>query len=549
MNELLPRKNWLIYIIPILFIACDSVDSTRTEDPRPNILLVISDDQSYPHTSIYGYPTVQTPGFDQIAREGILFTQAFAASPGCSPSRAALLTGRNCWQIGAAGTHASYFDTSYVTFPTLLEKAGYFTGYTGKGWGPGNYEISGRTQNPAGPSWDSFQLDAPEGINNKDYAKNFEAFLDERPKDAPFCFWLGTHEPHRSFKKGIGIEHGKRLEDVEVPEFLPDHEEIRSDILDYCYEIEWFDNHLARAIQLLEEAGELERTLIIVTSDNGMAFPRAKANTYEYGIHVPMAVRWGEKVPSGRVVDDLVGFIDLAPTILEAANVEHPGTYPMAGKSLMNILTSEQEGIVDSSRTGIFSSRERHSSVRYHSLSYPQRALRTHQYLYIHNFKPERWPAGAPQKIGTGNYPTTEQVKNEELGPMHDAYHDIDACPTLEFMVDHSEDSLYGKYLDLAVARRPAIEMFDITVDPYCLNNLAGKEEYAIDEAILSDQMQAYLAQTEDPRVLENGDIWETYPRYSRLRMFPEPDWAKAHPEWVPEQVWLSEHWEAQLAQ
>jgi len=547
MNPRLPKLVLGSLILMLISVSCTDTQSTDQEDTRPNILVVISDDQSYPHTSIYGYKAVNTPGFDRIASEGILFTQAFAASPGCSPSRAALLTGRNCWQIEAAGTHASHFDTTYVTFPDLLENAGYHIGYTGKGWGPGNYKISGRERNPAGPSWDKYELDAPEGINKKDYAKNFEAFLNKKPRNSPFCFWLGTHEPHRSFKQGIGIENGKDPSSVEVPAFLPDHEEVRSDILDYCYEIEWFDNHLVRAIELLEESGELENTIIIVTADNGMAFPRAKANVYEYGIHVPMALRWGAKVDSGRVVDDLVGFIDIAPTILEAAGVEHPGGYPMAGKSMMNILRSDQHGIVDSTRTGIFSSRERHSSVRYHSLSYPQRSLRTHRYLYIRNFKPERWPAGAPQKIGTGNYPSTEQVNNKELGPMHDAYHDIDGCPTLDFMVAHREDSVYGKYLNLAVAHRPAVELYDMRNDPFCLNNLSGNPDYAIDEALLSDQMQAYLTQTGDPRVTGNGDIWETYPRYSRLRMFPEPDWAVDHPEWVPELPWLSEHWEAQL--
>ncbi len=547
MNPRLPKLLMGFLILMLISVSCTDPQSSKKEDTRPNILVVISDDQSYPHTSIYGYKAVTTPGFDRIARDGILFTQAFAASPGCSPSRAALLTGRNCWQIEAAGTHASHFDSTYVTFPDLLENAGYHVGYTGKGWGPGNYEISGRQRNPAGPSWDKYKMDAPEGINPKDYARNFEAFLDKKPRNSPFCFWLGTHEPHRSFKNGIGMEHGKDPAMVEVPAFLPDHEEVRSDILDYCYEIEWSDNHLIRAIELLEEADELENTMIIVISDNGMAFPRAKANVYEYGIHVPMALRWGAKVNAGRVVDDLVGFIDIAPTILEAAGVEHSGSYPMAGKSMMNILGSDQNGIVDSTRTGIFSSRERHSSVRYHSLSYPQRALRTHRYLYIRNLKPERWPAGAPQKIGTDNYPSTEQVNNMEQGPMHDAYHDIDGCPTLDFMVAHREDSVYGNYLDLSVAHRPAVELYDISEDPFCLNNLAGNPKYAIDEALLSDQMQAYLTQTGDPRVTGNGDIWEIYPRYSRLRMFPKPDWAIDHPEWVPEQPWLSEHWEAQL--
>src|SRR5690606_35318084 len=150
---------------------------------------------------------------------------------------------------------------------------------------------------------------------------------------------------------------------------------------------------------VLEEAGELDNTIIVVTADNGMAFPRAKANLYEFGHHVPLAIRWGDKVAGNRVVEDLVSLIDLFPTYLEAVGLDHPSKeYPLEGKSLMNILLSENQGKVDSTRNGVYSTRERHSSSRWNNLTYPQRSLRTDRFLYIRNFKPERWPAGAPQK-------------------------------------------------------------------------------------------------------------------------------------------------------
>jgi uncharacterized sulfatase len=273
--------------------------------------------------------------------------------------------------------------------------------------------------------------------------------------------------------------------------------------------------HLGRMIEKLEEIGVLENTLIVVTSDNGMPFPRAKANMYEYGFHMPFAVRWGSAIKGGRVVDDLVSLTDLAPTFLEVARVQHPseknGKYPMIGNSMVNILTSEKSGLIDQSRTAIFGGRERHSSSRWNNLTYPIRAMRTENYLYIKNFKPERWPAGAPEKYG----------KDEQLEP---GFHDIDQF-TERFTYINREDLEIITYFDLDVARRPLEELYQIKKDPGCLENLAGKEEF---KDILMDhrnRLDERLLATKDPRVMGNGDIWEEYIRFSPIRDFPEPDW------------------------
>ncbi len=486
---------------------------------RPNILFVISDDQSFPHTSAYGYKAVRTPAFDRVAREGVLFTNAIVASPGCSPSRAALLTGLNCWQLEQAGTHASSFPRQYVTYPDLLAGAGYFAGYTGKGWGPGEWKVSGRQNNPAGPEYNTIRSKGPAGISNVDYAANFAAFLVKKGKNAPFCFWFGAQEPHRNFEKGIGLKHGKRLADAAVPDFLPDTPGIRSDLLDYCFEIEWADQHLGRMLKLLEEAGELDNTLVVVTSDNGMAFPRAKANVYEYGIHVPLAIRWGNRIPGGRTIGNVVSLTDLAPTFLEAAGVAHPGTGtgdPMQGISLLPALLNQKSRAGDTLRTGVYTSRERHSSSRWNNQGYPQRALRTAQYLYIINFEPDRWPAGDPQKLekdaGSGRW---------QPGPMHGGYHDIDACPTLDFLIGHREDERVSPFFHLAVAKRPGEELYDINKDPGCLHNLAGDPRHSQTKNAMKSRLENYLKVTRDPRVTGNGEVFETYERYSPLREFP----------------------------
>ena len=312
-----------VLLAALLFAAAPAA----LADERPNILVAISDDQSRVHASAYGYPAVSTAAFDRVAREGALFTQAFSPTPGCSPTRAAFLTGRHSWTIEHAGTHASSFPRRYAVWPDTLEESGYLIGATGKLWGPGNWEISGWERNPAGPEWSRLELVPPaEHIRKTDYAANFHEFLTQRPQDRPFAFWYGASEPHRAFDRGVGLRSGRKLEDVVVPPILPDVPEVRSDILDNLYEIEWFDRHLGRMLVALEEAGQLHNTLVIVTSDNGMAFPRAKANVYEYGVHMPLAIMWPARMPGGRVIDDLVGFVDLTATILDAAGVGHPST-------------------------------------------------------------------------------------------------------------------------------------------------------------------------------------------------------------------------------
>lgn len=509
-----PTAASLVGVATAILVAAGADAQGR----RPNVLIAISDDHSYPHASAYGSPFVSTPALDRVAREGVLFTRGFVASPGCSPSRAALLTGRYPWQLEEAGTHASSFPARYLVLPDLLEGAGYWVGHTGKGWGPGDWEVSGRTRNPAGPAFNQRRnpagTGAPSGI---DYAANFGDFLEQRPAGAPFHFWFGASEPHRAYAPGSGLSAGKRLQDVLVPPYLPDTEDVRSDLLDYALEIEWFDSHLEKMLRMLEATGELDNTIVIVTADNGLPFPRAKATVYEDGIHVPLAIRWGRRVPAGRVVDDLVSLVDVMPTLLEAAGVPHSGPHAMAGRSFLRLLTSTASGITDPSRDAAFSGRERHSSSRWNNLGYPQRAIRTHQYLYIRNFAPERWPAGAPRVFG----------EDGVLGPMHGGYADIDASPTLEVMTRNASAPYFSQLLHLAVGRNPAEELYDVSRDPACLHNLAADPAHAAVTRDLRERLASFLHATADPWAMGNGEVFEGYPRLRGvIRRFPVPEWA-----------------------
>ena len=462
-------------------------------DRPPSILFAIADDWSWPHASVYGARGVETPTFDRIAREGCLFANAFTAAPQCSPNRAATLTGRNIWQLEEAGTHGSVFPDKFEVFPDLLEAAGYHVGFTGKGWGPGSWERGGWQRNPAGPEYNTLKRESvpARGINKKDYAGDFEVFLAKRPDNAPFCFWFGGHEPHRTYERGSGLKAGKDPSEVTLPQFLPDARTVREDLLDYFLEIEWFDSQLGAMLNRLAAIGELDNTIIVATGDNGMPFPRAKANLYEYGTHVPLAIRWPERVRGGRVLDGPVSFIDFAPTFLQAAGIAPPAA--MSGKSFLGQLTPAEPHTIDPPRDFVLTGRERHTHARFDNLGYPSRAIRTRQYLYIRNFKPERWPTGNP-----------------------DGYHDADESPTKTFMMENRGAA--GKLFDLAFGKRPAEELYGIKADPACMNNLAHKAEYAAVRQELREKLERVLTEQKDPRALGSGDIFESYPRIGHMR-------------------------------
>ncbi len=465
---------------------------------KPNILIAISDDHSWLHASVQGSAFVETPNLDSVANGGFRFSNAYAASPGCSPSRAALLTGQHHWMIGPAGTHGSSFPVHYETFVDLLEGAGYKAGFTGKGWGPGDWLAGGRKKNPAGVEYNEVKLETKprKGISDTDYAGNFQQFLDERSDGEPFYFWYGAHEPHLPYAEVAHTDEDSAR--VEVPGFLPDTADSRSMLLDYADEINHFDTHLGKIIGSLDAAGELENTLIIVTGDNGMPMPRAKANGYDYGIHVPLIVRWGQSNNGGMVIDGPVGFVDLSATVVEAAGLEIPDQF--VGQSLLGLLTGDIDELEYD--RAVFSGRERHSSSRYQNLSYPQRMMRRGDFLIIWNAKPELDPAGQARQIVDG-----------VLSAPHSAYFDIDDSMIKRELIAKRDDPYFAPFFHLAVDKRPEWQFFNVTEDPDCLIDLANDPDYARVYAKHKEQLTETLTATGDPRVSGYGHVWEDYPR------------------------------------
>jgi arylsulfatase A-like enzyme len=443
-------------------------------DSRPNILVIIADDWGYPHAGAYGDKVVKTPHFDRLARDGVLFTNAFAAAPSCTPSRASLLTGRAVHQLAEGGNLWGFLPSRFAVYPDLVESAGYVVGFTRKGWGPGNFQAGGRIRNPAGPQF-----------------ANFEEFYRQAPKDKPFCFWFGTNDPHRPYDKGSGARSGMKLENVVVPAFLPDTPEVRSDILDYYYEVERADREAGAILAALERDGQLDKTLVVWTGDNGLPFPRAKANLYDGGTHVPLAVRYPPRVKGGRTLDDFVVLTDLAPTLLEAAGLSSPAG--MTGRSLMPLLAGQHQP----GRNAVFLERERHANVRRGDLSYPARAIRTKDFLYIRNLRADRWPAGDPEMYFA-------------VGP----FGDIDGGPSKDVLLERPSDPYTGRYFALATAKRPVEELYDLRKDPGQIENVAMRPELARARKELRAALDKWMRDTGDPRATADDDRWDTYPYF-----------------------------------
>jgi uncharacterized sulfatase len=473
-------------------------EAAGDKNKRPNILFCISDDQTWLHTSIAGDPVVKTPNFDRVAREGILFTNSFTSCPSCAPCRASILTGQDFWRLEEGGLLFGRLKNKFPIYTKLLEEAGYVVGQTGKGYDPANQRFDYTWKNPCGKIWRKrLGEEPPDGIANIDYAGSFEKFMNARDKTNPFCFWFGCDEPHREYGFKSGAQSGMNPDKVNLPPFFPDSEQIRNDICDYMLEIQWFDQHLGRMLKTLEDNGELDNTIIVVTSDNGMPFPRAKATLYNYGVHMPLAIRWGNGIKKpGRVVEDFVNHIDFAPTFLEVAGVKAPEQ--ITGRSLMNIFQSEKGGLVDLARDMTVVGLERHVWARPDGKTYPRRAVYTKEYCYIRNYEPSRWPMGG-----------------SDFGASHQGtFGDIDAGPTKSYMMKNREEKGLKKLFAMSFGKLPAEELYAIDKDPAQMNNLADDSAYKQVKDRLAKRMEDYQKKTADPRV-KGESPWDDYPFYA----------------------------------
>ena len=519
-----------------------SVVRGADETKRPNIVFAFADDWGR-YASAYGKlepggpnDLVSTPNFDRVAGEGVLFTNAFVNAPSCTPCRSSLLSGQYFWRTGqGAILQGAIWDEKIPSYPLILRDSGYHIGHTYKVWSPGTpanapYGAAKYAYNRKGSKFNGFSQNASKGDDSEaakqvlldEVRGNFTDFLKAREGDAPFCYWFGPTNCHRKWIKGSGKDlWGIDPDDLKgkMPDFLPDVPEVRQDFADYLGEVQAFDAGLGVLIDELEKAGELDNTLIAVSGDHGIpGFPNGKCNLYDFGVAVPLAISWKGHIPAGRIVDDFVCLPDLAPTFVEAGAADIPDV--MTGRSLIPVLSSTKQGMVDPARDHVIVGRERHvAAARTGFLPYPQRAIRTKDFLYIRNFEPDRWPMGTGPGMGRTEttWPSFEQLQENTFS----AFGDLDASPTKAWIAVNRDEPGIDRYFQIAFGRRPAEELYDLSKDPQQTVNIAGQDTYADKQKELSGRLMKVLKETGDPRVTGDGQTFERPPFTGEFRRRP----------------------------
>ena len=525
------------YLLPLtlavlLFPVSRLATAQQTTAPvKPNILFFFADDWGR-YASIYAdsqQPSindiVKTPNIDRIGREGVVFTNAFVQVSSCTPSRASLVTGRYFWNCGSQAflhargggsdwsAHTNPFSTM-TKFPDLLRENGYYVRRSQK--------TIDFTQSPAGPR----ELDEPlvkyqrygqyvsEAASEREQTERAAEVLNHpraemrrvlrgRQPGQPFFFIYGTINVHRPYRADSGQKlWGIQPETLQgrLPKFLPDVHDVRRDLADYLGEVQAADAMLGVMLEELEAAGELDRTLIILSGDNGMpGVPRGKTNCYDLSVRAPLLVRWPAAIPAGRRVSDFVSLMDVGPTLLEVAGQSVPAE--MNGRSFRQQLTSTQSGWIDPQRNWVVLGRERHvDGARVGNIPYPMRALRTREHLYIRNFKPDRWPMGDPDNIDL--YADWDDSERHQKGP----YRDIDESLTKAWLINHRSQAGVLETIELTLNKRPAEELYDIQADPDQLHNLAADPNYAPTKADLAERLKHIMTQSQDPRLTDAFD-------------------------------------------
>lgn len=493
-------------------------------DERPNILILFADDLGR-YASAYAdseSPSVNdviaTPTFDQIAREGVLANHAFVSAPSCTPSRAAMVSGRHFFRNGSCSQlHFKWNGDEpdpwmlVEGYGKLLAKANYHVGLTykdhvkDKHFGP-SFQSAGRSVN----SYSQFvskqdDIEQAKRKLDEECLQNFRTFLKGRAEGQPFLYSFHPTNPHRQWVRGSG----KALWGIDpdtlrgkMPPFLPDVPVIREDFADYLGEGMAFDRCCAVLLDELRRMGERDQTLVIISGDHGApGFPRGKTNCYDFGARVLFAARWPARIKPGQVIDAPISLLDVAPTVLAAAGLQAPKE--MNGQDLLPFLGgADHSGL----RGWALIGREVHvGQARTGRLPYPTRAIRTADHLYIFNFSPERTPNGDPGSADDATLPFDKLAKQT-----YAAYADIDASPTKAWMVQNQADEAIAWHWKLGFGSRPEEELYLLAEDPHQVRNRADDPALREVKAQLRAQLLAELERWHDPRLL--GDQFDQPP-------------------------------------
>jgi arylsulfatase A-like enzyme len=438
------------------------------EENRPNILLILSDDHSFPFLGCYGYEDLNTPNLDKLANDGIRFENAYTYAPQCVPSRATILSGRNVIDIEMSRFSAP-LPHDVKTIPEYLREVGYYTGICGR-----HYHLDGSARMPLETA-DAFKkYDLITFPNRVDYLKvgsddkvldQFQEFLTAQPANKPFFMWMNYSDPHRPF---TAKEFEPDPDKITVPDIFPDTQEVRKDLSEHLGEINRLDYYIGQVLEELKKRKLRENTVIIFMGDNGAALLRGKGTLYDVGIHIPLVVNGAQVKNPGSVSKALISGIDIAPTILEIAGVEK--SKAIMGKSFNPII----KGKSFRENEYIFATRVPHSSglpenTAYFDLS---RTVFNHHYKLIYN---ALWQLPySPVDFGGSSmwHNLVEKNKNGEL-----------------------ESKFQTAFFS---EPRPMFELFDLINDPGEFNNLSGNKDLSEIEHQLKAVLHEWMIINQD---------------------------------------------------
>ena len=528
------RSISILFITRCIFTLCllALAVSTASAAERPNILFFFVDDLGK-YASIYAdsdkpslNDVIRTPHFDRVGREGVIFNNAFVPVASCGPCRASLATGRYFWNCGSGaflnGKASDWRGTrnpmkTLPKFVDLLRESGFQAWRSRKTFAFTSSRQSPPMRKAETVEYQRYGLYVGTAANAEERAlRHAETLAHPRlemqkvladDSGRPFFFVYGSINVHRPFtpdsgRKLWGIKPN-RLKGL-IPKFLPDVDDVRRDFSDYLGEVMAADAMLGVMLDELEKAGELDNTLVIVSGDHGIpGVPRGKTNCYDLATRVPLMVRWPGGIQAGRRVDDFVSLMDIGPTLLELAGVKEPP--PMDGRSFLSQLTARKSGWIDPNRNTVIIGRELHfHSARDGNLPYPMRAIRTPEHLYVRNFKPDRWPMGAPYNLD--NADATRDYKRLEDAP----FRDLDASLTKSWLLKNRGNSLGQSAYQLTLGKRPAEEFFAVDKDADQLRNLAQSPRHAKAKAQLATRLMKVLKDSNDPRLRDafDGPPW-----------------------------------------
>jgi N-sulfoglucosamine sulfohydrolase len=432
------------FLMTLLFTAFIAANSTAQSD-QPNFVIIIGDDISWNDFGCYGNPTVQTPNIDQLASEGIRYTNTYLAASSCSPSRCSIIAGRYPHNTGAAELHTP-LPSGMPTLPGELKKSGYYTAASGK-W-------------HLGPNTKSdFDLVVEKDIGDGG-EDQWVRVLKERPKGKPFFMWFASLDAHRDWQ--VDDQATPHSADATiVPPYLVDAPGTRQDLAYYYDEIQRLDRFIGEVKQELINQQVIDNTLIIIMADNGRPFPRDKTRVYDSGMKTPFVISWPKTIiHQGKESNSLVSVIDIAPTFLELAGVDIGPTF----QGISFAQTIQNPGA--SHRHYVF------AEHNWHDYEAHERMVRNKYFMYVVNHRPNRPNQGPADSNRSPSY--------EDLKEARDA------------------GRLSAAQSDVFITPRPHEELYDCLNDPDQLNNIASNPKYSQVLIDLRNVMQRWMSETGD---------------------------------------------------